>query len=270
MAYGQPVCHLKNIWTAPIPSGAQTTRKVGDASGVEIMNLQAVYGQLHTEQERHLFMKRYRDVMQSFGGSTHYDSDLRPHMLMRSEFWASGYDVDGTDQTSLGQFSGRVQQSFNHTVPRFYVPEHGAIITVMCTRFPPIHPSATPYYIANPDHTYVDFAMDPAIDGNQAPRNIKMSHLFRGGRDTDTLGLAHAQWFRSVPDYVDERYSAVEGFPFTKVIPTNASNASYIHPPTYDDCFQSMQLRHWNAQIKTNVTVLRELPTARESLLTSA
>src|SRR5690554_8150054 len=30
-----------------------------------------------------------------------------------------------TDQTSLGQFSGRVQQTYKHSVPRFFVPEHG-------------------------------------------------------------------------------------------------------------------------------------------------
>src|SRR2546429_6013641 len=28
----------------------------------------------------------------------------RPLLVMRSNLWASGYDVDGTDQTSLGQF----------------------------------------------------------------------------------------------------------------------------------------------------------------------
>src|SRR5207245_5585856 len=40
-----------------------------------------------------------------------------------------GYDVDGTDQTSLGQFSGRVQQTYKHSVPRFFVPEHGTMFT---------------------------------------------------------------------------------------------------------------------------------------------
>src|SRR5690606_41564620 len=31
-------------------------------------------------------------------------ADNRPLLVMRSNLWASGYDVDGTDQTSLGQF----------------------------------------------------------------------------------------------------------------------------------------------------------------------
>src|SRR5207247_3068821 len=76
---------------------------------IDIMGLQAAYANLHTDQERDYFMQRYHDVISSFGGKTSYDADNRPLLVMRSNLWASGYDVDGTDQTSLGQFSGRVQ-----------------------------------------------------------------------------------------------------------------------------------------------------------------
>src|SRR5438876_8170785 len=38
------------------------------------------------------------DVISSFGGKTSYDADNRPLLVMRSNLWASGYDVDGTDQ----------------------------------------------------------------------------------------------------------------------------------------------------------------------------
>src|SRR5438132_14046250 len=72
------------------------------------------YANLHTDQERDYFMQRYHDVISSFGGKTSYDADNRPLLVMRSNLWASGYDVDGTDQTSLGQFSGRVQQTYKH------------------------------------------------------------------------------------------------------------------------------------------------------------
>src|SRR5438874_1374684 len=84
-----------------------------------------LFRSLHTDQERDYFMQRYHDVISSFGGKTSYDADNRPLLVMRSNLWASGYDVDGTDQTSLGQFSGRVQQTYKHSVPRFFVPEHG-------------------------------------------------------------------------------------------------------------------------------------------------
>src|SRR5262249_61988237 len=75
------------------------------------------------------------DVISSFGGKTSYDADNRPLLVMRSNLWASGYDVDGTDQTSLGQFSGRVQQTYKHSVPRFFVPEHGTMFTLALVRF---------------------------------------------------------------------------------------------------------------------------------------
>src|SRR5947208_14558903 len=72
-----------------------------------------------------------------FPSTTLFRSDNRPLLVMRSNLWASGYDVDGTDQTSLGQFSGRVQQTYKHSVPRFFVPEHGTMFTLALVRFPP-------------------------------------------------------------------------------------------------------------------------------------
>src|SRR2546429_71017 len=82
-------------------------------------------------------MQRYHDVISSLGGQTSYDADNHPLLVMRSNFWASGYDVDGTDQTSLGQFSGRVQQTYKHSVPRFFVPEHGTMFTLFFFFFQP-------------------------------------------------------------------------------------------------------------------------------------
>src|SRR5258706_422954 len=90
-----------------------------------------------TDQTRAYFMQRYHDVISSFGGKPSYDSDNRPLRVMRSNFCASGYDVDETGQTSLGQFSGRVQQTYKHSVPRFFVPEHGTMFTLALVRFPP-------------------------------------------------------------------------------------------------------------------------------------
>src|SRR5438552_3360057 len=117
--YGFRCCHLKNIWTAPLPPETELSRQMTTSTtSIDIMGLQAAYANLHTDQERDYFMQRYHDVISSFGGKTSYDADNRPLLVMRSNLWASGYDVDGTDQTSLGQFSGRVQQTYKHSVPR--------------------------------------------------------------------------------------------------------------------------------------------------------
>src|SRR5205809_500323 len=82
-------------------------------------------------------MQRYHDVISSFACKTSYDADNRPLLVMRSNLCTSGYDVDGTDQTSLGQVSGRVQQTYKHSVPSFCVPEHGIMFTLALVRFSP-------------------------------------------------------------------------------------------------------------------------------------
>src|SRR2546421_656208 len=100
-------------------------------------------------------------------------------MLTSSNLWASGYDVDGTDQTSLGQFSGRVQQTYKHSVPRFFVPEHGTMFTLALVRFPPTATKEIQYLNAKGALTYTDIAGDPVLYGNLPPREISMKDVFR-------------------------------------------------------------------------------------------
>src|SRR5690606_1041202 len=110
--HGFRCCHPTNIWAAPLlPETGLARQAPTPTPSTDILGLQAAYANLHTDQERDYFMQRYHDVISSFGGKTSYDADNRPLLVMRSNLWASGYDVDGTDQTSLGQFSGRVQQT---------------------------------------------------------------------------------------------------------------------------------------------------------------
>src|SRR5258708_8891183 len=80
--------------------------------------------------------------------------------------------VDGTDQTSLGQFSGRVQQTYKHSVPRFFVPEHGTMFTLALVRFPPTATKEIQYLNAKGALTYTDIAGDPVLYGNLPPREI--------------------------------------------------------------------------------------------------
>src|SRR2546427_11601619 len=100
---------------------------------------------------------------------------------MRSNLWASGYDVDGTDQTSLGQVSGRVQQTYKHSGPRFFVPEHGSMITLALVRFLPTATNESQCLNAKGAMTYTDIAGDPGMDGNLPPREIPMQDAGRSG-----------------------------------------------------------------------------------------
>src|SRR5271169_2257231 len=224
--YGFRCCHLKNIWTAPLPPETELSRQMTTSTtSIDIMGLQAAYANLHTDQERDYFMQRYHDVISSFGGKTSYDADNRPLLVMRSNLWASGYDVDGTDQTSLGQFSGRVQQTYKHSVPRFFVPEHGTMFTLALVRFPPTATKEIQYLNAKGALTYTDIAGDPVL-------------------------------YRYAPSYVSPAYHLLEGFPFIQEPPSgDLQERVLIRHHDYDQCFQSVQLLQWNSQVKFNVTV---------------
>src|SRR5437016_14470206 len=100
---------------------------------------------------------------------------------MRSNIWVYGYYVDGTDQTSLGQFSGRVQQTYKHSVPRFFVPEHGTTLTLALVRFPPTATTEIPYLNATAAFTYTDVAGEPVWYGNVPPRGLAARVVLRAG-----------------------------------------------------------------------------------------
>src|SRR5690606_41240491 len=118
-------------WTAPVPPAAELCREMTTSTtAIDSLALQAADANLHTDQERDYFMQRYHDVISSFGGKTSYDADNRRLLVMRSNLWASGYDVDGAEQTSLGQLSGRVQPTHKHSVPSCFIPEPGTMFTI--------------------------------------------------------------------------------------------------------------------------------------------
>lgn len=269
--FGVRACNLKTIWTAPLPPGTETSHSMKtETNSIDIMGLQAAYAQLHTEQERDYFMTRYRDIVNEFGGSTSYDADNRPLLVMHSEFWASGYDVDGTDQSSLGQFSGRVQQTFKHSVPRFFCPEHGTMFTLALVRFPPTHEMEMHYLVGKEDLTYTDLACDPALMANLPPREVNMKQFFHSGNANAKFKIAEGQWYRMQPDRVALPYNYLDGFPFYSAIPSDdIKQRVLVNTDNYDEVFQSMQLAHWNMQTKFNCTIYRNMPTTRDSIMTS-
>src|SRR5438132_1584819 len=242
--YGFRCCHLKNIWTAPLPPETELSRQMTTSTtSIDIMGLQAAYASLHTDQERDYVMQRYHDVISSFGGKTSYDADNRPLLVMRSNLWASSYDVDGTDQTSLGQFSGRVQQTYKHSVPRFFVPEDGTMFTLALVRFPPTATKEIQYLNAKGALTYTDIAGDPVLYGNLPPREISMKDVFRSGDSSKKFKIAEGQWYRYAPSYLSPAYHLLEGFPFIQEPPSgDLQERVLIRHHDYDQCFQSVQL----------------------------
>src|SRR5260370_35685616 len=99
--YGFRCCHLKNIWTAPLPPETELSRQMTTSTtSIGLMGLQAAYDNLHTDQERDSFMRRYHHVISSFAGKTSCDADNRPLLVMRSNLRHCGYDPDRPDTST--------------------------------------------------------------------------------------------------------------------------------------------------------------------------
>src|SRR5207253_6220271 len=70
---------------------------------------------------------------------------------------------------------------YKHSVPRFFVPEHGTMFTLALVRFPPTATKEIQYLNAKGALTYTDIAGDPVLYGNLPPREISMKDVFRSG-----------------------------------------------------------------------------------------
>src|SRR5437867_1917679 len=99
---------------------------------------------------------------------------------------------------------------------------------------------------------------------------LLVSMWFRSGDSSKKFKIAEGQWYRYAPSYVSPAYHLLEGFPFIQEPPSgDLQERVLIRHHDYDQCFQSVQLLQWNSQVKFNVTVYRNLPTTRDSIMTS-
>src|SRR2546430_1757256 len=83
-------------------------------------------------------------------------------------------------QTSYAVFCFE-KQTYKHSVPRFFVPEHGTMFTLALVRFPPTATKEIQYLNAKGALTYTDIAGDPVLYGNLPPREISMKDVFSSG-----------------------------------------------------------------------------------------
>src|SRR5260370_34171689 len=83
--YGFRCCHLKNIWTAPLPPETALARQLPTpTTSMDIMGLQAAYANLYTDPERASVLQRYHEVMSSFVGTPACESVQRPLLFITS------------------------------------------------------------------------------------------------------------------------------------------------------------------------------------------
>src|SRR5438445_649804 len=101
------------------------------------------------------------------------------------------------------------------------------------------------------------------------PLQLKLLTTYIPKTSAFTLAFSTSQRLRTTRA-VSPAYHLLEGFPFIQEPPSgDLQERVLIRHHDYDQCFQSVQLLQWNSQVKFNVTVYRNLPTTRDSIMTS-
>lgn len=267
--YGALCARLKRPWSTGIDGGpvAADREVVPVGSNIDVVDFEQIRMRYKTETERAFFARRYTDVLRQFwGGSASTDADERPTLLMRKTSTLSGYDVDGTDDASLGSFSGKSAAMLGMRMPPKLMSEHGALWVMCLVRFPSVIDTEFPFLMQKPNPTYKEIAGDPDIIMAEPPIDMNLDEWMLNGTATSLGIVPFGQWYRTHPNFVHPTYHALTGFPFTGSAPTTKVKARYHFDAEYDDAFQSQQLAQWQFNGHVGCHVKSVVPPAVTSI----
>jgi len=271
--FGQLCARPKTIWS----TGIESTLTAADrevtvtASQLDILDLARVRGRYRSEQKRDWFGLRYNDLLKTvFGSGVNTDADERPTLIMRKTSFMSGYDVDGTDDASLGSYSGKSSSVAQLRVPRRYCPEHGTIWVMALLRFPTIHEEEIHYLFKKSQPGYLEISGDPDLLSKEEPADYDVSEFFTTSTSIDLGHMPYGQWYRYHPSIVHTLYDSLDGFTFIKSPPGSILAARYIQNLDYTSAFQTEQLGQWQASCRVEVMKQSNVPGPLQSVFAGA
>lgn len=262
--YGMKCCWLPRIWNTAVTTNLAAADYEYTVAGsvVDLFEFEKLKARLRTEQARNWFAVRYQDVLNyTYGTRVNIDADERPELLMRSASWLSGRDVEGTDTSTLGTYTGKGVSVAGLRMPPKMFMEHGTIWLQALVRFPSVLNYENHYLDTHPEPTYKEISGDPAVILSEKPISVNKRD-FVDDASSITLGeVPYAQWYREQPSAVHNKYHATEGHQFiTESDLSSKEHMTYIDQDHYDDVFQTTQLKHWNSQGFVDITAKRFIP----------
>ncbi len=265
--------YLPQPWSTGVVDGVPESERQVDATAdtFDIVDLNRVQAEYTTEVDREYFGQRYNDLLNTVWGSTvNTDADERPTLCHHSSWWLSGYDVDGTDDGTLGSYSGKSAGVGRMSFRRKFFSEHGALFLMCLPRFPTIHTSERHFLHKTVNPTYLEFAGDPAIVAAEPPISAIEADFFDPGSAADLGQIPYGQWYRYHPNHVHQEYLALDGFTFIDSQINTQERAFYHVENEYDEVFQTTQLGHWQSHSRINLNVKRSVSGSRTSLYAGA
>lgn len=268
-AYGKLCARLPSIWTTGIDSDIVDADKEVAISGsvLDIIDLAKQKGHYRTQLQRDWFGQYYNDILkEAFNSQVNVDADQRPTLLMRSTSWLSGYDVDGTGDANLGDYSGKSVGVTPFGFPRRFFPEHGALWIMALLRFPIVAQREMHrlHMTVNPD--YKMFSGDPALWEHEPPEQLQCDDYFTDGGAVDLGYTPYGQMYRMHPSAVHGSYVGLTGYPFMQTTPTTTAQARYEQANEYDTVFKSTSEGHFQVAAHLGLLAERVVPGPKSSI----
>ena len=270
--YGARIARLPNIFSTGA-TNIPTTQNIDTTGDVlSLMDLAEGKAKYTSSIDRDYFAERYRDLIDKVfsGGMVNTDADQRPTLLGTESKWVSGYDVDGTADQNLGEYTGKSQCMVQMNLPTRFFQEHGAVWIMAALRYPPILAQEA-HMLTDPTH-FSDYTLssgDPATQDAKASIELKLGDVTDIGSvpGNTTIGYhPNYQYLRQQPNNIHPKFLDTDsqgdtlGYPFTDA--NNFTSGSELKECSYDAyhtpaMFSSQELADWNMVGKVNVHAKR-------------
>jgi hypothetical protein len=269
--YGRLISRLPAQWTQLMNSSnlpSASDREIATATVLDIVDLDKKRGEYESKILRDWFGNEYTDIMDSqFGSEISVDQEEKPTLLWHDRKYMSGYDVDGTDDVTLGQYSGKSVMPVQVKVPWKFFPEHGMVMIMQALRYPTLHEEEHHYLAPKTQMDYLEFSGDPQILEDTEPQDVVVGDIFGSTTSSTVLGKAPAAWYyRQEPSNIHFDFNLANGFPFLQAAPASADDAWYHTANDYSDTFQTEQFGHWRTHLRIGAEKKSPVPPAIRSI----
>lgn len=264
--YGPRICHLKGWGTAQSHLADLDDPDYNiDVSGgsVDLFDLQKLRTDVKGDLFRDFYSSRYVEIIESIGGKNPHDySDNRPELLWSESQFMSGYDINGTAGSDLGNSVGKGVSIVNLNMPRRMFTEHGTVYVLLVVRFPPIFENAK-RYLDNLNRGA--HFMLPQNGSSYPPVQLTMEDLFVDGSPATSAGyVPFYEWYRHQPSWVHPQFFDVSTGWQHQGTPSTTEDLYVVGD--YDDMFQSLQMRHVTSSIFHKATAYHPIPSQEKSI----
>jgi len=255
----------------PISTGvtkltSDSDREVTVSGGsFDLADMAETHGNFATELSRQWRHPNYRTVIAGFGGKASTDADERPRLLNHVTMNMGGYEIDGTGQGVLGQFTGKSGGMYMFGFPRRFFPEHSLMCVVILVRYPSIYKKILHPVFSQTNPGYGEFSGDPGFVANQVPEDVPTSAWFSDGDSTSMGILPYGARYRYHPDVVSSEFEQQTVHPFLDT-PTSHDVARYHQIGEHADIYQNQQNLDFTAVMGANLIVDRVVPDMESSI----